>query len=60
MTMSLDGFIALPNDGVGPLFDWYTTGPVETPSASEEWTHRTDENSAEALREAPTIHSSLN
>lgn len=22
-TMSLDGFIALPNDDVGPLFDWY-------------------------------------
>ena len=25
MTMSLDGFIALPNDDVGPLFDWYRT-----------------------------------
>ena len=53
MTMSLDGFIALPNDDVGPLFDWYLTGPVETPSASEEFTYKTDEKSAAELREAP-------
>ena len=53
MTMSLDGFIADRNDQVGPLFDWYTTGPVETPSADERWTYKTDEKSAEQLREAP-------
>ena len=29
MTMSLDGFIADPNDRVGPLFDWYGNGDVE-------------------------------
>jgi dihydrofolate reductase len=52
MTMSVDGFIALPDDEVGPLFDWYSTGPVETPSASENWTYRTDEKSAEMLRGA--------
>jgi dihydrofolate reductase len=51
MTMSLDGFIAFHNDDVGPLFDWYTTGPVETPSASESWTSNTDEKSAEGLRD---------
>ena len=51
MTMSLDGFIAFKNDDVGPLFDWYQVGPVETASASEEWSYRTDEKSAEALRE---------
>ena len=28
MSMSLDGFIADRNDGVGPLFDWYQAGPV--------------------------------
>lgn len=28
MTMSLDGFIADPDDGVGPLFDWYNEGTV--------------------------------
>jgi dihydrofolate reductase len=29
LSMSLDGFIALPDDSVGPLFDWYDTGDVE-------------------------------
>jgi dihydrofolate reductase len=28
-SMSLDGFIALPDDSVGPLFDWYDRGDVE-------------------------------
>ena len=26
---SLEGFIADPNDRVGPLFDWYGNGDVE-------------------------------
>ena len=51
MSMSLDGFIADRNDQVGPLFDWYQTGPVTTPSADEKWTYETDEASAEQLRE---------
>jgi dihydrofolate reductase len=25
-SMSLDGFVALPNDDIGPLFDWYFSG----------------------------------
>lgn len=29
MTMSVDGFIADPDDGVGPLFDWYGEGGVQ-------------------------------
>jgi hypothetical protein len=29
MTMSVDGFIADPDDGVGPLFQWYSEGDVE-------------------------------
>jgi dihydrofolate reductase len=28
LTMSVDGFIALPDDGVGHLFDWYGSGDV--------------------------------
>jgi hypothetical protein len=51
MSMSLDGFIADRNDQVGPLFDWYQTGPVATPSADEKWTFMTDEASAEQIRE---------
>ena len=51
MSVSLDGFIADPHDEVGPLFDWYRAGPVTTPTASEEWSFKTDEASAEQLRE---------
>jgi dihydrofolate reductase len=29
--MSLDGFVARPDDSVGPLFDWYSGGDVEIP-----------------------------
>lgn len=29
LTMSLDGFIAHPDDSVGHLFDWYDSGEVE-------------------------------
>ncbi len=52
MTMSIDGFIADRNDDPGPLFDWFRVGPVETPSASEEWSYKTDKKSADILREA--------
>ncbi|GAA3118885.1 hypothetical protein JOF29_000936 [Kribbella aluminosa] len=27
--VSPDGFVADPEDRVGPLFDWYNNGPVE-------------------------------
>jgi dihydrofolate reductase len=49
MSMSLDGFIADRDDQVGPLFDWYDGGPVETQSAGERWTFHTDAASAEVL-----------
>ena len=52
MTMSLDGFIANPHDEVGPLFDWNQSGPVTTPSASEQLSFHTDEASAEQVRDA--------
>ncbi len=26
--VSLDGFVAFPDDTVGPLFDWYSNGEV--------------------------------
>lgn len=51
MSMSLDGFIADRNDEVGPLFDWYRTGPVTTPSADARWSFQTSEASAKQLRE---------
>lgn len=50
MTMSLDGFIADPQDGVAELFGWYNAGQVTVPSADERWTFAVDEHSAELLR----------
>jgi hypothetical protein len=51
MTMSLDGFIADPHDGVAELFGWYEAGTVTVPSAGERWSFTVDERSAQLLRE---------
>ena len=32
-TMSLDGYIATPDDGIGHLFDWYEAGDIEVENA---------------------------
>jgi dihydrofolate reductase len=50
MTMSLDGFIADPSDGVDDLFGWYETGPVEVPAPAKMAFHVTVQ-SARNLRE---------
>ena len=49
MTMSLDGYIADPDNQVGELFEWYETGEVSVPSANEDIEFAVDEVSAEAL-----------
>lgn len=49
MTMSLDGFIADPNDGIEDLFDWYDAGDVSVPSANEHVSLNVDEASAAVL-----------
>jgi dihydrofolate reductase len=51
MTMSLDGFIAAPDDQPGELFDWYAAGDVSVTSHSENIAFNVDEASAEVLRE---------
>jgi len=51
MTMSLDGYIADPNDQVGELFDWYTAGDVSVPSANDAVAFKVDDQSAAVLRE---------
>ncbi|WP_026411018.1 dihydrofolate reductase family protein [Actinomadura oligospora] len=51
MTMSLDGFIAQPDDMTGELFDWYGAGDVTIPNPNEDVSFRVDEASAEYLRE---------
>ncbi len=52
MSMSLDGYVADANDGVGEVFDWYFSGDVEVPtaSASSGMTFRVSPPSAEHLR----------
>jgi dihydrofolate reductase len=50
MTMSLDGFIADPQDGIDELFGWYGAGPVEVPTANEMPPFSVDDASAELLR----------
>jgi dihydrofolate reductase len=50
-SMSLDGFIADPSDAVGPLFDWYGNGAVETPWPGNDMVSHTSAASAEYLRE---------
>jgi dihydrofolate reductase len=51
MTMSLDGFIADPHDGIEGLFDWYGAGDVVVPSANENISLTVDEASARVLRD---------
>lgn len=51
MSMSLDGFIADPSDGVEHLFGWYNNGDVTVPTADAQWTFHTSAASAAYLRE---------
>ena len=53
MSMSLDGFVADPNDGVGEVFDWYmSSGDVEFHTGgSDPMTFHVSEPSARHLRE---------
>ncbi|WP_404389741.1 dihydrofolate reductase family protein [Humibacillus xanthopallidus] len=49
-SMSLDGFVAGPNDEVGPLFDWFEAGDVPWTSAAGDLTFRLTERDAEHWR----------
>jgi len=51
MSMSLDGFVADPDDGVAEVFDWYTSGDVEIRTGgSEPMTFTVSEPSAAHIR----------
>jgi dihydrofolate reductase len=50
MSMSLDGYVADPNDGVAEVFDWYFSGDVEVPTARPEFTFHVSAPSASHLR----------
>src|SRR4051794_5273796 len=51
MTMSLDGFVADPEDNPGELFDWYGNGPVTIPTAGGGFSFQVSPASAGHLRE---------
>jgi len=51
MTMSLDGFIADPTDGIDELFMWYSAGDVGVPTGNGAWTFQVDAGGADPLRE---------
>lgn len=51
MTMSLDGFIAQPDDNPAELFEWYQAGDQSVPSANDDVTFSVDRASAEVLRD---------
>ena len=59
MTISLDGFIADPQDGMAELSGWYEAGTVTVPSAGERWSFTVDERSAQLLRDAPAATGAL-
>jgi dihydrofolate reductase len=51
LSMSLDGFVAQPDDDPGPVFDWYASGPVEITTSSPDLTFHVSEASAKHIRE---------
>jgi dihydrofolate reductase len=52
LCMSLDGYVADPDDGCEELFGWYSNGEVEVPSHDPRWTFHVSEASAGWLRAA--------
>ncbi|SEE54658.1 dihydrofolate reductase family protein [Jiangella alba] len=51
MTMSLDGFIAQPDDSIGELFEWYEAGDVAVDNPNETVRFAVDDASATVLRD---------
>jgi dihydrofolate reductase len=47
--VSVDGYIAYPDDTVGPLFDWYGNGDV-TVQANEKWAFHVSRASADYVK----------
>jgi len=53
MSMSLDGFVNHPTDGVDTLFGWYSRGDVVTETVGDQdWEFKTDAHEAEGLEDA--------
>ncbi|HEX4246275.1 MAG TPA: dihydrofolate reductase [Pseudonocardia sp.] len=48
--VSVDGYIAYPDDSVGPLFDWYAGGDTEVSAGASGWTFRVSRASADYVQ----------
>ena len=48
--VSVDGFIAYPDDTVGPLFDWYFNGDTEVSARPSGWTFSVSRASADYVQ----------
>jgi dihydrofolate reductase len=48
--VSVDGYIAYPDDSVGPLFDWYFNGDTDLRGEASGWTFRVSRTSAEYIQ----------
>lgn len=58
--VSLDGFVADTEDGVGPLFDWYYNGPVEVYGSDPDRPFQVSPASAEYIRSTwPKVRSCI-
>jgi dihydrofolate reductase len=58
-SMSLDGFIARPNNEIGPLFDWYSSGGGEQEVPIGEGTIKMSTTGAEYIKEASAAAGAL-
>lgn len=58
-SMSLDGFVALPTNEIGPLFDWYFAGGVTHERASGDTTYELSSEGGEMLEEASNATGAL-
>ncbi len=48
--VSVDGYIAYPDDTVGPLFDWYGNGDTEVSARASGWTFHVSQASADYVQ----------
>lgn len=48
--VSVDGYIAYPDDTVGPLFDWYFNGDTELSARPSGWTFHVSRRSADYVQ----------
>ena len=48
--VSVDGYIAYPDDAAGPLFDWYGNGDTEVSARASGWMFHVSQPSADYVQ----------